>query len=140
MLILSMTLPGCSQEEPLDTQATATALLESGAFSEQLEPIDSSIALNLYYIDSAMVEEVIVYGSTGATAEEIAVITANDDEAAQIVLEAVTQRVESQKAVLASYQPDEMVKLEQAILMQEGNTIILVVANDLDLAEDVLPS
>lgn len=139
-LMLSLLLSACGQGESVDTQATATALLESGAFSEQLEPLDESIALNLYYIDPTIVEETIVYASTGATAEEIAILTATDSAGADTLMAALEGRVESQMAVLASYQPSEMVKLEQAIFVQEGNTVILVVANDSDLAKDVLPS
>lgn len=138
-LVLSLALTACSDSKEIDTQATATALLASEAFSEQLEYIDPAIATNLYYLDAAVVSEVIVYGSTGATAEEIAIITAVDEASAAVVYQAMELRMESQLAVLASYQPAEVEKLEDAILIQEGTVVMMVVSADSAVAQDLLP-
>ena len=47
-------------------------------------------------------------------------------------------RVADQKAALESYQPDEVSKLDKAILTQSGNTVVLVVAADADKAQSTL--
>ena len=86
-LVLALSACGGGETaEPFDPAATASALLESGAFSEALEPLDQSVACMLYGIDESTVTGCAVYGSTGATAEEIAVLTLADEEAAQAAL------------------------------------------------------
>ena len=47
-------------------------------------------------------------------------------------------RVADQKTALESYQPDEVSKLDKAILTQSGNTVVLVVAADADKAQSTL--
>lgn len=137
--VLVVLLTSCSTEAGIDTKETATALLASGAFSEELEVLDETIATALYYLDATVVTEAIVYASTGATAEELAVITVADSGDVQGVVDAFTWRVESQTMVLTNYQPSEVPKLEAATITQVGNTVILVVANQPDLANQLLP-
>lgn len=116
----------------------ATALLDSGAFSEALESIDRDTACDLYGIDELTVIASAVYGSTGTTAEELAIFTLRDEEAAQAALTALGHRIEDQKADMADYLPDEVPKLEKAILERRGNSVLLVVANDYAPVEELL--
>ena len=125
-------------EEPFDPASTAGALLDSGAFSENLEQLDQDVACMLYGIDEATVTGSAVYGSTGATAEELAVFTLTDEAAAQAAKTALETRVADQKAVLESYQPAEIVKLDAAIVEQRGSSVLMVVAADAEAAQAAL--
>ena len=124
--------------EPFDPASTAGALLDSGAFSENLEQLDQDVACMLYGIDEATVTGSAVYGSTGATAEELAVFTLTDEAAAQAAKTALETRVADQKAVLESYQPAEIVKLDAAIVEQRGSSVLMVVAADAEAAQAAL--
>ena len=57
----------------------------------------------------------IFYTSLSAGAEEIAVLVLTDEDAAAAALDGLEARVADQKAVLESYQPDEVSKLDSAI-------------------------
>lgn len=138
-LLLSLSACGGKEEEVAPFSPNdATALLESGAFSEVLESIDTDIACALYGIDETTVTEAAVYGSTGTTAEELAIFILTDDEAAQAALTALGYRVEDRKAAMASYLPGEVPKLEKAVLEQRGNSVLLVVASDYDPVNEFL--
>ena len=130
---------GSGGAEPFDPAGAADALLDSQAFSEPLESIDQDIACMLYGIDESTVTGSAVYGSTGATAEEIAVFTFTDDAGAAAGKTALETRVADQKSVLESYQPAEIVKLDAARVEQRGNSVILVVANDSEAAAAAVP-
>ena len=53
-----------------------------------------------------------------------------DEDAAAAALDGLEARVADQKAVLESYQPDEVSKLDSAIVEQRGNSVLLAVAAD----------
>ena len=129
---------GSSAAEPFDPASTASALLDSGAFSENLEQLDQDVACMLYGIDESTVTGSAVYGSTGATAEEIAVFTLTDETAAQAAKTALETRVADQKTALESYLPAEIVKLDAAIIEQRGSSVLMVVAADAEAAQAVL--
>lgn len=116
----------------------AKALLDSGAFSEALESIDRETACALYGIDEATVTGAAVYGSTGTTAEELAIFTLQDEEAAKAALTALGYRVEDRKEAMADYIPGEVVKLDKAVLEQRGTSVLLVIANDYAPVEERL--
>ena len=138
-LLLSLAACGGKEEEktPFSPDDAAT-LLESGAFSEVLEAIDADIACALYGIDETTVTGAAVYGSTGTTAEELAIFVLAGEESAQAALTALGYRVEDRAAAMASYLPNEVPKLENAILEQRGNTVLLVVASDYSPVDDFL--
>ena len=142
-LALALLLCACGGSggapEPFDPAAASGALLDSGAFSETLESLDQDIACMLYGIDESTVTGCAVYGSTGATAEEIAVFTFSDAGGAAAGKAALETRVADQKSVLESYQPAEIVKLDAARIEQRGNSVLLVVANDSEAAAAALP-
>ena len=142
-LAAAMTLVLCAcggggAAEPFDPASTASALLDSGAFSENLEQLDQDVACMLYGIDESTVTGSAVYGSTGATAEEVAVFTLTDETAAQAAKTALETRVAAQKTALESYLPVEIVKLDAAIIEQRGSSVLMVVAADAEAAQAVL--
>ena len=79
-----------------------------------------------------------MYTSLTAGAEELAVLTLSGEEAAKTALSALEQRVADQKEALRSYQPEEVAKLDQAIVKQQGNSVLLVVAADQKAVQSVL--
>ena len=138
-LCLLLSACGGKASAPFEPAATAQALQDSGAFSEPLESMSQDLACGpLYDIDSADVTGCAVYTTPTAGAEEIAVFTLADEDAAKSALDALTQRVADQREALENYQPDEVSKLDNAILEQRGNSVLLVVAADADAAQKAL--
>lgn len=135
VLALLLSLAACGGESaakkaPFDPAADAATLLASGCFSEELTEIDLDTACALYGIDRSTVTDGAVYGSTGVTGEELAILVLKDEEAAGTALKMLGYRVEDQAQVLAGYAPDAVAKLEKAVTEQRENTVLLVVAND----------
>ena len=138
-LLFSLAACGGKEEKAAPfSPGDATTLLESGAFSEALESIDAETACALYGIDETTVTDAAVYGSTGTTAEELAIFTFTDQDTAQAALTALGYRVEDRKDAMADYLPNEVPKLEKAILEQRENTVLLVVASDYDPVNEFL--
>ena len=139
-LAMFFTLAACGGQAAagFDPAADSAALLETTAFSEDLIEIDAETACMLYGIDGETVTGVAAYGSTGATAEEVAIFTLDSEESAAAALEALELRVSDRMVALADYQPQEIGKLECAVVEQRGDTVLLVVAADYTPVEDLL--
>lgn len=143
ILTLCLTLTACgggngNTASGYDPASTAQALLDSGAFSETLSQLDQDTAATLYGLDPESITDCAVYGSLSAGAEELAVIALKDEDTAAAALAGLEQRIDDQKAALENYQPEEVTKLDNAILEQNGNTVLMVVAADNQAALDVL--
>ena len=129
---------GGDSAKSYDPAATAQALMDSGAFTDTLEALDKDTAAALYGMDAAAITDCAVYTSLSMGAEEIAVLTLADEEAAKAAKTALEKRVADQTAALESYMPDEVDKLNHAIMEQSVNTALLVVAADADKSQRAL--
>ena len=138
-----LALAGCGAGESGDavqpyTQEQAQEILDSGAFTDTLETTDKDTVAILYGVEADSIVDCACYTSLSAGAEEIAVLTMKDADSAKAAMAGMETRVADQKAALESYQPDEVSKLDKAILTQSGNTVVLVVAADADKAQSTL--
>ena len=77
-------------------------------------------------------------GSAGATCEEAAVLIFDSEDHAKAAAETLSGYVQDQIDQNRDYRPAEVPKLENKWLEQRGNTVLLVVANDLKAAQDAV--
>lgn len=142
VLLLAGTACGKQPEKEPSFPATLTtqALLDSGAYSEQLEELDLDIALMMFWLngDVAEYEGSKVYYSTGATSEIAAVISVADESKVPEVEQALKAWVESQIEAERDYRPAEVPKLENAIIEARGFTVLLAVAADWETATEAV--
>ena len=138
---------GCTPSEPekepsFPAELTVQNLLDSGAFSEQLEELDLDIAVMMFWLpgDVAEYEGSKICYSTGATSEIAAVISVRDESKVPEVEQALKAWVNSQIEAEKDYRPAEVPKLENAIVEARGFTVLLTVANDADKATEVIES
>lgn len=129
VLLLALTFSSCGSKTARDAdfESLSRELLASEAFTDILNPVSADIAAELYGIDPGDIAEVRLFCSTGATAEEIALFRASGSDAAGRILTAVNARIQAQIGSYSDYVPEELPKLENAIIEQLENIIILVV-------------
>lgn len=135
---LLLLLPGCAgggSIKTVDVQKAAKTLISSVKFQDQMSEVSQETAVKIYGIGSGDVVKAAVYESTGATAEEVAAFEAKDGKAADRVKQKAEERVETQKAGFQDYQPKEMEKLKNPVLVEKGNYVILCVSNDNEAAK-----
>jgi len=132
---LCVMLAGCGKENiTIDVAGLADELKNTIPFSDSLEEM-SEVAFQLKYdIDEADIVSKKIYVGSGATAEEIAVFEAKDEEAAARILSAVDLHVEEQIHEYTNYNPDELKKLNDSVKMQKGKYVILCVSDHSETA------
>ncbi len=110
-------------------------------FTDSMDTIDNGVLFDVYELDSSKVADACSYFSTGATAEEITVMTADSsdlDNNITAISDAYNVRVLNQIESFTAYSPEEVVKLSNPLIMEVGNTVVMVVCNDRDNAKQVI--
>ncbi len=134
LLFLCAGCGGDKAEAPFAPEQTVQALVDAGAFSEQLEQLDPALLFALPGAPEDYAGSVLYY-SSGATAETAAVLTAPDAERAAQVEQALRDWLDAQIEAERSYRPAECEKLDHAILESRGDTVLLAVAADWEAAQ-----
>ena len=133
--VLTMSACGSRSEVEVFTLESLNRVQEAGAFSEELEELDADTAFMLYQLadydlSREDLTEAAVMRSAGATCEEGAVLIFSDADKAAKAAEAVGDYLEGQIEANADYRPNEIPKLEGAVLITRANTLLMVVPND----------
>lgn len=138
LLAVSLTACGGEKAETFSAKDTPKALMDAGAFSEDLEELEDVILLGLYQLDESKVTAAAGFGSTGLTAEEVAVFEMADEQAAKEAEDLLRAHLDYQIESNEDYRPQEMPKLEKAVVERRGKTLLFLVAADYSAAEQAL--
>ena len=152
MMVFAMTACGGGDQEgsgqegtPVSYDFTAEELAgyinDNVEFSDFMGVIDADTVYELYGIDGSKVKDSCTYFSTGATAEEISVMTVDPADADSMLSEinrAFNSRVENQIESFTDYVPAELDKLKDPLIMEIGNSVVMVVCDDPDQAKTAI--
>lgn len=142
-LALGLTACGEKDDAPLYNAADVTAIAGMGAFDADLDDtvgLDADIAFMLYQLEDAGLEREDLKTcsgrrSAGATCEEAVVLVFTDSDKAEIAVDALKDYIQRQIDENVDYRPAEIPKLENAYIDRRGESVLLVVANDIDAAK-----
>ena len=144
-LLCLLALAACGNSGGQDVYETADvqAMADAGAFSETLEELDGDTAFQLYRLSGAGLSREDLTGcavlrSSGATCEEGAVLVFGTEDQAKAAVTVLEDYIQGQITENENYRPAEILKLESALVDQRGNTVLMVVANDLEAAQSAV--
>jgi len=134
-LLLLAALVGCggAKTKDVDAGGLADALYMTVKFDSELKSVDAS-----NYLDLPVGAEAAARMSNGTTAEEIIVVRCANEDDAKAVKAQVETFVADQRADMERYQPQEVARMEKAVLAQRGVYVVLCVSNDSEKAEQVI--
>lgn len=161
MLAAGLTSCGGGEEKPADTTAPAAtapaepAQAEPAAAPATAGDIADKLRNEITYVDSlnelsaAMIEKIYgipadkytngkVYIGGVSTAEEIACFDAVDEAAAAEIKTACENRIAAQIKAVESYNPNELPKLQDPVLVVKGNSVLMCLSNDNDKAKSII--
>lgn len=137
---------GSGGTPPLYSSGDVTKISESGAFDRELydlEELDADTAFMVYGLEGyglarEDMKECTVLSSAGATCEEAAVLVLADADKAETAEDALKNYIQSQISANEDYRPDEIPKLKDAYLDRRGESLLLVVASDVEAAKEAV--
>ncbi len=144
--VLSMAACG----ETTNNNQTADASLEAimndikGQISlsgDMMEISSVDKLLDYYGIDPIDVAEFqVMMNSSGVEQDEIAMIKAVDEEAADLIAEKFNTRLESKKQQMKNYLPDQYAMLEKCSVEQDGVYVYMFLSADAQAMTDIYNS
>lgn len=135
LLLSACGAPAGTDDIKIDMEALANKLLESKLFGETLNKADDGIAELLYDIDGASAS--LVYIGSGAAADELALFEFANESEAQSAISSAEARIAAQRDSFAAYIPEEVPKLDQAVMETYGRYLIVCVS-DGDGADEII--
>lgn len=122
----------------IDIEGLADEIAKSNAFEDQLEKVDSEMIMKDYNFSSDEVTELVSYQGSGASSEEIVILQVKEKSNINSVKDKINARLAERKEAFGSYLPEEVEKIDNAILRVEGNYIILCIAKDTNTVNKII--
>lgn len=156
LLIPAILLTGCSKTEQGGSGTEQSSKKEDNAVSVSASevvqavlaeiPINSSVEkgkddLENYYsgLDVSTVEDAaFALCGSGALPDEITVIRCKSADGAAGAETALKSKLEKQKELFSTYTPDEMYKLNEAVIFTKGNYAVYIALSDNSKAKSVV--
>ena len=136
-MMAAMLLTSCNEQlKDVDISALASQIVGEVSFDDSLSEIDDDMISMLYSIDGYT--DAVLYKGSGATAEEVAIFKMETTDDAKAALEEAQAHIQSQIESYESYIPEEVSRLEDAIVRQDGCYVSVVVSGDSAAAEKLL--
>ncbi len=129
---------------PADTAAATDAagiadrLRNEITYVDSLNELSSSMITKIYGIAEDKYTSAKVYVGGVSTAEEIACFDAVDEAAAAEIKTACENRIAEQIKSVESYNPPELEKLQNPVLVVKGNQVLMCLSNDNDKAKSII--
>ena len=127
---LCVVAAGCSKQLTLDPADALAQLKNEITFTDQMTDMDSESTCRFYDVDTGLVNDSSAYVGSGATAESMAVFEAVDADAAGSIADALQTFTDGWIAGYSDYKPEEVPKLESAVLEQNGVYVVFCVSAD----------
>ena len=120
IIMLGIAAAGCGGSgKDVDVNGLSDALHSQIAYKDELAPIDLDTAKMFYSFSDADITEAVFYESSGATAEEIAVIKCGSEAEAGKAEDVLRNRVSEQIESYKDYVPAELEKLNAAVVYRK---------------------
>lgn len=134
-VLIIITLTGCNNKDKKEVNGLAYYLLQKITFVDELIKIDDDTVKSLYEITDFIAQE--VYISSGATAEEIAIISFSNDEDTNKGIEKAKKRIEILHNSFKDYIPSEIPKIENAFIEKIGHNVVVCISDNMNVVEIV---
>ena len=133
LLIAAIILPlwGCSSVDPVsyDGPALVSSLLAQVKFADSLGDVGDATAA-LYFPELPEGSKVQLYLGSGYYADEVALITLSQKQDTAAAKKSAQEHIAQLRAQFVSYIPEEVGKIDKALIWEGGNYIIVCITAD----------
>ena len=135
-LLALMTAACGGEQRDVDVVAMARALREQVAFEAELKELTEGQLSNYLAVPDGTVA--VAYMSSGTTAEEIIAARCASESDARAPKGSVERFLADQRDEMQRYLPEEVARLERAVLAHKGACVVLCVTADTAAAEQII--
>lgn len=132
--LLVLLVCGCGKKEMIEISELSSTLAESVSFSEQLTEIDASNIEKRYALNSKDYTEITAFVGTLSTCDEYVIVKTENPEA---ITEKFNKYIEKKREEYKVYRPDEVYKLDSAVIETHNKSVVMIITADSENAIDV---
>ena len=128
---------GSSSSTPSVSAADlAKQMVDATTFNDEMIQISEDVVPNYYNLPDGVDDYCVYLCPTGATVEEISVFHLADGAVADMRTE-IERHVDARTTEYESYRPEEIPKLDNAAIVESGDYIAVIIADDTAPASQV---
>ena len=132
-------LAGCGDKKTeFNVTDLGNELVTSISYDDELSPLDIDTARMLLNLSDINIVDSAIYEGSGATAEEIIVLKCSSEGDVTKAKNMMDERVAEQKESFEDYVPQELPKLDSAVIKTSGTYAVLSVSGDSAGAEKII--
>lgn len=136
LFVLIITLTGCEgATKEINASAVLEELLEEVEFSAELTEVGEYAAL--YFSGLPEDAQIRLFSGAGYYADEVALITVSNEKDRSAAMESVEKHLEELRFQYVNYQPEEVGKIDRAVVYQNANHVFLCITLDYATAEQI---
>ncbi len=133
-LLAAALLAGCSSGGGVSADAAGRIVKDLG-LTARMDKMDESASDGLFFFDEGTVTSSSLYLANDKSADAVGVFETKDTESTR---KAIKTYLETTKAQNQSYNPEEVFKIDNAVVEDDGKTVIMVVCDDLESAKKIV--
>ena len=133
MLCICM-ISACGKKDEIVLSELASKLNSEIGFNEKLSELDDAASAGYVYLNPGEYKEIKAYVSTNAVVDEFIIIKTSSVSA---VTNKINSHIEELKREYSEYRPDEIYKLDDAVVETYKDTVTLIISPENDKAKQV---
>ena len=122
-------LVSCGKKSEIINAELSREITDNVEFSEQLTQIDTINAQKRYMLSSKDYSEITAFVGTASVCDEFVIVKTTDTEG---IAEDLRSYIDSKKESYKTYRPNEIYKLDNAIIEQYEDAVVMIITADSD--------
>ena len=122
-------LMSCGKKSEIINSELSREITDNVEFSEQLTQIDTINAQKRYMLSSKDYSEITAFVGTASVCDEFVIVKTTDTEG---ITEDLRSYIDSKKESYKTYRPNEIYKLDNAIIEQYEDAVVMIITADSD--------
>ena len=138
-LLCMLMLFGCGSSTSAGESAAAQAekIVTELNLTDKMDKVEDRIIKGLFFFEEGTLKDSSVYIANDKSADIVAVFESEDTAA---VKERVNTYLATAKEQMQNYYPDEVFKIDNAIVEEAGDKVVLIVTGDIENAKKIADS
>lgn len=124
---------GAGKNDTADCATQAAQIVKALGMEEKMDAVQDRVIQGLFFFEDGVIQDQALYIANDKSADIVGVFTVNDMDSAKASIQTYLKTL---KAQMQNYYPDEVFKIDNAVLMNDDTKIILIIANDLEKAKE----
>lgn len=122
-------LVSCGKKSEIINAELSQEITDNVEFSEQLTQIDTINAQKRYMLSSKDYSEITAFVGTASVCDEFVIVKTSNTEG---IIEDLRSYIDSKKESYKTYRPNEIYKLDNAIIEQYEDAVVMIITADSD--------